>query len=245
MSDEALTELDPERLPKHLAIIMDGNGRWAKKNGVSRVRGHEAGAKSVRAITELCRELDGIETLSLYAFSTENWQRSKAEIAALFTLLSKYIKLEIENLHAENIRVKFMGRNDGLPKTLLSEMQASEEKTKDNTAMTLNLAVNYGSRGEILDACKAIVEDVESGVLPKEAIDEQAISDRLYLPETQDLDLLIRTSGEMRLSNFMLWQLSYAEIVVTDTYWPDFKKPELMDALHDYQSRKRNFGART
>jgi undecaprenyl diphosphate synthase len=243
VSDVDLTELDPERLPKHLAIIMDGNGRWAKANGLNRVRGHEAGAKSVRSVTEMCRELNGINTLSLYAFS--NWRRSNAEVSALFALLSKYIKLEIENLHAENIRIKFMGRTEGLAKTLLAEMRASEEKTKDNTAMTLNLAVNYGSRSEILDACKSIVHDVERGILAKDDIDEQAISDRLYLPETQDLDLLIRTSGEMRLSNFMLWQLSYAEIVVTDTYWPDFHKPQLMDALREYQSRKRNFGART
>ena len=245
MSDAIVTELDPERLPRHVAIIMDGNGRWAKENGLSRIRGHEAGAKSVRAVTEVCRELGGIETLSLYAFSTENWRRSKTEVAALFALLSKYINLEIDNLHEENIRVKFMGRADGLAKQLVNEMHASEEKTKDNTAMTLNLAINYGSRGEILDACTSIVEDVQSGVLTKDAIDEQAISDRLYLPETQELDLLIRTSGEMRLSNFMLWQLSYAEIVVTDTYWPDFKKPQLMDVLREYQSRKRNFGART
>lgn len=240
-----VTELDPERLPKHVAIIMDGNGRWAKQQGLSRVRGHEAGAKSVRAITEGCRELGSIETLSLYAFSTENWQRSKTEVSALFALLSKYIKLEIDNLHNENIRVKFMGRSDGLSKTLLREMRASEERTKDNTAMTLNLAVNYGSRTEILDACKSMMADVKSGVLSEEALDEQALSDRLYLPETQELDLLIRTSGEMRLSNFMLWQLSYAEIVVTDTYWPDFNTPQLMDALREYQSRKRNFGARS
>ena len=138
-----------------------------------------------------------------------------------------------------------MGRTDGLAQKLVNEMRASEERTKDNTAMTLNLAVNYGSRGEILDACKSIVDDVDSGVLAKDDIDEQSISDRLYLPETKELDLLIRTSGEMRLSNFMLWQLSYAEIVVTDTYWPEFHKPQLMDALREYQSRKRNFGART
>lgn len=245
MSDELVTELDMDRLPKHVAIIMDGNGRWAKQNGLNRVRGHEAGARSVRSVTELCRELGGIETLSLYAFSTENWRRSKAEVSALFALLSKYIKLEIENLHAEDIRIKFMGRTEGLAKSLLNEMRESEVKTQHNQAMTLNLAVNYGSRSEIVDACKAIVSDVEQGVLNKEDIDEQSISDRLYLPETQELDLLIRTSGELRLSNFMLWQLSYSEIVVTDTYWPDFHKPELLDALREYQSRKRNFGART
>lgn len=245
MSEVNVTELDPDRLPEHVAIIMDGNGRWAKQNGLNRVCGHEAGAKSVRSVTELCRELGAIKTLSLYAFSTENWRRSNAEVSALFALLSKYIKLEIDTLHNENIRIKFMGRTDGLAKALLAEMRDSEEKTKHNTAMTLNLAVNYGSRSEIVDACKAIVDDVEQGVLAKDDIDEHSISNRLYLPETKELDLLIRTGGELRLSNFMLWQLSYSEIVVTDTYWPDFHKPQLMEALREYQSRKRNFGART
>jgi undecaprenyl diphosphate synthase len=237
-------ELDPKKMPRHIAIIMDGNGRWAKKNGVTRVQGHEAGAKSVRAITEVCRETKGIKSLTLYAFSTENWRRSKTEVSALFRLLSKYIKLEIDNLHAEDIRVEIMGRKEGLSKRLLDEMAASVDKTKNNKSMILNLAVNYGSRAELVDACKSIATEVNSGKRSINSIDEGTIGDHLYLPELQEVDLLIRTSGEMRLSNFMLWQLSYAELVVTKTLWPDFRKRHLFNAIREYQSRNRNFGGR-
>ncbi|MFP6596127.1 MAG: isoprenyl transferase [Candidatus Hydrogenedentota bacterium] len=238
------TDLDMKRLPGHVAIIMDGNGRWAKKNGVTRLHGHDKGAQSVRKITEVCREMGGIESLTLYAFSTENWRRSEREVKALFRLLSKYIKLEVENLHKENIRVRFMGRKDGLSTKLLEEMSDSEEKTRDNTAMILNLAVNYGSRGEIVDACKSIAADVLAGRLSESEIDEDLFADHLYVPEVQDVDLLVRTGGEMRLSNFMLWQLSYSEIVVTDTLWPEFHKEQMLEALREYQSRTRNFGGR-
>lgn len=237
-------ELDPKKIPRHIAVIMDGNGRWAKKNGVTRIRGHEAGAKSVRTITEACRETKGVKSLTLYAFSTENWRRSKTEVSALFRLLSKYIKLEVENLHAEDIRVEFMGRKEGLSKRLLDEMAASVDKTKNNKSMILNLAVNYGSRAELVDACKSIASEVKSGKRSIKSIDEDTIGDHLYLPELQEVDLLIRTSGEMRLSNFMLWQLSYAELVVTQTLWPDFRKRHLFHAIREYQSRNRNFGGR-
>lgn len=236
--------LDPKRLPRHLAIVMDGNGRWAKKQGISRLKGHEAGAKAVRAVIEGCRELGGIQTLTLYAFSTENWRRSKAEVSGLFRLLSKYIALELDNLHAEGIRVEYVGRREGLPGKVLDEMDASRERTKNNRAMQVNFAINYGARAELVDACKSIADDAKVGKFRLDAIDESLIAARLYDPLSADLDLLIRTGGQMRLSNFMLWQASYAELVVTPTLWPDFRKRHLYDAILEFQSRDRNFGAR-
>ncbi|MDP7639978.1 MAG: polyprenyl diphosphate synthase [Candidatus Hydrogenedentes bacterium] len=238
------SELDMQRLPRHVAIIMDGNGRWAKKRGLSHIRGHEAGATSVRVIVEACRELDAIESLSLYAFSTENWRRSKNEVNALFRLLNKHINLEIDNLHKEGIRVVFTGRKKGLSKKVMSDMEASMEKTRANKAMILNIAVNYGARAELVDACRAIAEDARNGGIRPKDIDEDTIARRLYLPELHDVDLLIRTSGELRLSNFMLWQISYAEIVATRIFWPDFRKRHLHQAFLEYQSRDRRFGGR-
>jgi len=223
---------------------MDGNGRWAKKQGVSRVKGHEAGAASVRAVTEACRELGGIDSLTLYAFSTENWRRSKTEVSALFRLLSKYIKSEIENLHTENIRVNVIGRKKELPAKLQAEIAESEAYTQNNTAMDFNIAVNYGARAELVDAMRDLAEDVKLGIVNPEKIDEEDISNRLYYPPSHDLDLLIRTSGEMRVSNFMLWQLCYSEIVVTNTLWPDFRKRHLYQAIVDFQNRNRKFGGR-
>ncbi len=240
----ALPELDRTRLPRHVGIIMDGNGRWAERRGVSRAAGHEAGAKSVRTVVEACRELGGIEVLSLYAFSTENWRRSKLEVNALFRLLSKYIALEVPRLHEQNIRLTVMGRIEGLPATSAAELRESMAFTANNTAMTLNLGINYGARAEIADAARAIAEKVADGRLRADQVDEECIARHLYRPELPDLDLLIRTSGELRLSNFMLWQVSYAELVVTDTLWPDFGKPELFDALREYQGRTRRFGGR-
>ncbi|MEX2015589.1 MAG: polyprenyl diphosphate synthase [Candidatus Hydrogenedentales bacterium] len=237
-------QLDPNRLPRHVAIIMDGNGRWAKRRGVTRAQGHEAGANSVRAAIEACRELQRIEILSLYAFSTENWRRTKTEVNTLFRLLSKHIRLEIENLHKENIRVMFTGRRNGLAAKVLADMESSESMTAGNGAMTLNVAINYGGRTELVDVCRRIAADTLAGKLAPESIDEDTIAERLYLPEGRDVDLLIRTSGEWRLSNFMLWQMSYSEIYVTETLWPDFRKPHLYDALADYQQRERRFGGR-
>lgn len=237
--------LDLKRLPEHVAIIMDGNGRWAKKQGVSRVRGHEAGAKSVRAVTEACRELHGIRSLTLYAFSTENWNRSKTEVAALFRLLSKYITLELDNLHREDIRVVITGKREGLPAKVARDIDHAIEKTRNNESMILNLAVNYGSRAELTDACKALAAEVRDGKLNPGDITEDRIGEHLYLPEARDVDLLIRTSGESRVSNFMLWQISYAEIVVTSALWPDFRKRHLHKAIAEYQSRKRRFGGRS
>jgi undecaprenyl diphosphate synthase len=223
---------------------MDGNGRWAEREGVSRASGHEAGAKSVRAIIEACRELEHIEALSLYAFSTENWRRSKLEVNALFRLLSKYIKIELEALHKENIRISIMGRIEGLPARAQADLQHCIERTKNNTAMVVNVALNYGGRAEIADAAKRIAKDAIAGKLKPEAIDEKTFSNYLYVPQLPDPDMLIRTSGELRLSNFMLWQLSYAEIVVIPTLWPDFRKQHLHSAICEYQARQRRFGGR-
>lgn len=236
--------LDSKRLPRHVAVIMDGNGRWAKKHGLTRLRGHEAGAKAVRAIIEACRELGKIESLTLYAFSTENWRRSKIEVSGLFRLLSRYIRIELENLHAEDIRVEFSGRAEGLSKKVRQEMDECCELTKDNKSMLVNFAVNYGSRAELVDACTEIAREVKSGKLALSAIDEECISQHLYEATSSDLDLLIRTGGEMRLSNFMLWQASYSEFVVTKTLWPDFRKRHLYQAFLEYQERRRNFGGR-
>ena len=239
------TELrvDMNQLPRHIAVIMDGNGRWAKRHGITRIAGHEAGARSVRAITESCREL-GIEALSLYAFSTENWRRSKREVDALFRLLGKYIRLELESLHEQDIRIVFMGRLDGLSSRVRKDIDNSMAHTARNKSMTLNVAINYGARAEIADAAKAIAANVRDGKLAPDDVDEACFARHLYIPDLPDPDLLIRTSGEMRLSNFMLWQLSYAEIVVTKTLWPDFRKRHLLKAIAEFQSRNRRFGGR-
>ncbi len=239
-----LQALDTKRLPRHVAVIMDGNGRWAEREGVSRAAGHEAGAKSVRAIVEACRELERIEVLSLYAFSTENWRRSKLEVGALFRLLSKYVKIELENIHKENIRISIMGRMDGLPANAVRDLRHCIELTRNNTAMVLNVAINYGSRAEIADAARHIAEDAIAGKLRPDTIDEACVAKYLYAPQLPDPDLLIRTSGELRLSNFMLWQMSYTEIVVMPTLWPDFRKRHLHEAICEYQRRQRRFGGR-
>jgi undecaprenyl diphosphate synthase len=230
-------------LPQHIAIIMDGNGRWAQKHGVSRAEGHEAGAKSVRAAIEGCREM-GIRVLTLYAFSTENWRRSRFEVNALFRLLSKYVKQELEAIHKEDIRVLIMGRMDGLPKKTVADLQHSMERTANNKSMILNVAINYGGRSEIADAVRAIAHDVQRGAVKLDEVDEQCVANHLYRPELPDPDLLIRTSGEMRISNFMLWQLSYTEIVMLKTLWPDFRKSHLRKAIEEYQQRQRRFGGR-
>ena len=239
-----LPQIDMDRLPRHIAIIMDGNGRWAERRGVSRAKGHEAGAKSVRAVVEACRELGRIEVLSLYAFSTENWRRSKVEVGALFRLLSKYVKLELQNIHKENIRVSVMGRREGLPQRALDDLDHAMELTKHNKAMVLNVAINYGSRAEIADAARRIAGEAAAGRLDPSTVDEACVARYLYAPELPDPDLLIRTSGEMRLSNFMLWQLSYTEVVVTQTLWPDFCRRDLYEAIREYQLRQRRFGGR-
>lgn len=236
--------IDPVRLPRHIAVIMDGNGRWAEQRGKAHVEGHEAGAASVRAIIEGCREI-GVPALTLYAFSTENWRRSKFEVDALFRLMSKYIHKELNEIHKNNIRIGFIGRMEGLPAKAQKDLQHCIDTTRENTAMTCMVALNYGGRAEVADAAKAIAAEAKAGRINPASIDEEVFARYLYQPDFSEVDLLIRTSGEMRLSNFMLWQLSYAEIVVDQTLWPDFRKPHLVEAIIDYQRRSRRFGGRT
>ena len=235
--------IDPARLPNHIAIIMDGNGRWAERQGLSRGEGHEAGARGVRLAIEGCREM-GIRCLTLYAFSTENWRRSKTEVNVLFRLMSKYIRKEVAEIHKNNIRVRLLGEMDRLPARAAADLRYCLDLTAGNTAMDVCVALNYGARTEIARAARLLAEDVADGRLRPEQVDEAAIAARLYAPDHSEVDLLVRTSGELRLSNFLLWQLSYAEIVVTPTLWPDFDKQCLCDAIVEYQLRGRRFGGR-
>ena len=235
--------LDPGRMPRHIAVIMDGNGRWAERRGLSRAEGHEAGARGVRQAIEGCREM-GVRCLTLYAFSTENWRRSKVEVNALFRLMSKYIRKEVAEIHKNNIRVLLLGEMDRLPARAAADLRYCLELTANNTAMDVCVALNYGARTEIARAARLLCEDAAAGRIRPEQVDEAAVAGRLYAPDHAEVDLLIRTSGELRLSNFLLWQLSYAEIVVTPTLWPDFDKQCLCDAIVEYQRRARRFGGR-
>ncbi len=235
--------IDMDRLPRHIAVIMDGNGRWAEQHGKRHVEGHEAGARSVREIIEGCREL-GIEVLTLYAFSTENWKRSKIEVEALFRLMSKYIYREIEEIDKNGIRVGHLGRFAGLPAKAQKDLQYCLDRTRNNTAMQCNVALNYGGRAELVDAAQRLAADARDGRITPEEIDEAAFARYLYRPDCAEVDLLIRSSGEMRISNFLLWQLAYSEIVVDDVFWPDFRKQHLCEAIVAYQNRDRRFGGR-
>jgi undecaprenyl diphosphate synthase len=225
------------RLPRHVAIIMDGNGRWAEKRSLPRAAGHEAGARAVRTVVETCRE-KGIGWLTLYAFSQENWARPQAEVSALMALLVKFLKDEKARMEKHDIRLRAIGRLERLPEASRIELGRVCNETAGHSSMNLTLALSYGGRDEILDACRALVKD---GV-PADGIDAAALSSRLYCPEMPDPDLLVRTSGEMRVSNFLLWQIAYSEIYVTDTLWPDFDKPEIEKALASYAGRQRRFG---
>lgn len=235
--------VDPARLPRHIAIIMDGNGRWAEQHGKRHVQGHEAGARSVRVAIEACREL-GVPMLTLFAFSTENWRRSKREVEALFRLMSKYIHREIDEIDRNNIRVGFMGRWEGLPTRATQDLKYCLERTAKNTALQVNVALNYGGRAEIVDAARRFAQDAVQGAVEPSALDEARFAQYLYVPEAAEVDLLIRTSGEFRVSNFMLWQISYAEIVVLPVLWPDFQKSHLSEAILAFQNRQRRFGGR-
>jgi len=236
-----VTTPDATKIPRHVAIIMDGNGRWAKQRGLPRLEGHRAGAESVRAIVRACGEL-GIGYLTLYAFSSENWRRPKAEVTALMHLLEFYLQREVADLDKNNVRLAAIGRIHELPESAQRQLQKGIETLKKNTGLTLVLALSYGGRAEIVDAVRSIARDVKAGVLDVANINEDVISQRLYTRDIPDPDLLIRTSGEMRVSNFLLWQISYAEIHVTETLWPDFRKPQLLAALDDYSKRQRRFG---
>jgi undecaprenyl diphosphate synthase len=234
---------DPH-LPRHVAIIMDGNGRWATRRGLSRIQGHRRGKDSVRAIVEKAREL-GIEYLTLYAFSSENWQRPAREVGALMQLLRRYLRSEVAKMMRYGIRLRAIGNLRKLPSAVLSEMREVERKTARNDRMTVLLAVSYGSREEITRAARALARRVRDGALAAEDLDEEVFASALGTAGIPDPDLLIRTSGEMRLSNFLLWQLAYTEIYVTDTLWPDFREPEFLLALEDYKRRQRRFGRTT
>ncbi|WP_047548117.1 isoprenyl transferase [Psychroserpens sp. Hel_I_66] len=238
---ELKDQIISEKLPHHIAIIMDGNGRWAKQQGLLRVIGHENGTKSVRDVVEASAEI-GIKNLTLYAFSTENWKRPKLEVQTLMKLLVKSLKKEIKTLQDNNIRLYAIGNLNDLPKKAHQELLEVIDKTKNNTHMTLTLALSYGSREEIVNVIKELTEKVKNNIISVENIDESIINKHLYTQNLPDVDLLIRTSGEQRISNFLLWQIAYAELYFTDILWPDFKKKDLYEALINYQNRERRFG---
>ncbi len=235
------TKIDLENLPKHLAIIMDGNGRWAKQKGFLRTFGHENGTKSVKVTIEECARL-GIENLTLYAFSTENWNRPKLEVDTLMNLLINSLKKELKTLQDNNIKLNFIGDLLKMPKTAQKELLDVIHKTEKNTRMTLTLALSYSSRDEIINAVKIISDKVKNNIISIDAIDESIINEHLYTHNLPDVDLLIRTSGEHRISNFLLWQIAYAELYFTDVLWPDFKEEHLYEAIISYQKRERRFG---
>ena len=235
-----LETINKDNLPKHLAIIMDGNGRWAKQQGLLRAFGHEKGTKSVRITVETCAKL-GIENLTLYAFSTENWNRPKLEVDTLMKLLVNSLQKELATLEKNNIRLNCIGNIELLPTKAKNELLSVIEKTKNNTRMTLTLALSYGSREELLNVVKIISEKVNN-IISTDTIDESIINEHLYTHNLPDVDLVIRTSGEHRISNFLLWQIAYAEFYFTDILWPDFKEDDLYTAIISYQKRERRFG---
>lgn len=239
MNKESLIDLD--KLPLHLAIIMDGNGRWAKQKGFLRTIGHENGTKSVKIIVEECARI-GIKNLTLYAFSTENWNRPKIEVDTLMKLLISSLKKELDSLIKNNIRLNAIGNLSSLPKTVQKELNEVIEKTNNNNRMTLTLALSYGAREELIQVVKKISNKVKNNIISDDAIDESIINKHLYTHNLPDVDLMIRTSGEHRVSNFLLWQIAYAEFYFTDVLWPDFSKEDLHNAILSYQKRERRFG---
>ncbi len=235
---------DKDNLPRHIAIIMDGNGRWAKSKNLPRFRGHLEGVKRIEEISSAANDL-GIEVLTIFAFSTENWHRPKKEVSMLINMLSTVLTKRLDGLVEGNIRLRFMGKREGIPSAVLKTVDRAIEKTKRNSGLILNLAFNYGARQEIVDALKHIVTEVQKGRLAVADLDESWISRTLYTFDLPDPDLLIRTSGEQRISNFLLWQLSYSELYFTNVFWPDFTKKELEKALREFQKRERRFGSLT
>ncbi len=227
--------LDPARIPRHVAIIMDGNGRWAKKRRMPRLAGHRAGVESVREMVKACSSL-GVKVLTLYSFSIENWSRPRAEVSELMKLLSRALKREALELGKNNVRLGAFGRLEGLPQSVQDDLKESIEKLKDNTGLHLNLALNYGGRQEIVDAVNRLLSE---GI---EKTDEEGLARALSTAGIPDPDLVIRTSGEMRVSNFLLWQIAYSELYVTPVFWPDFRKPQLVEAIREFQRRERRFG---
>ena len=240
-SSPIYTDLDPSKLPSHVAIIMDGNGRWAKKRFLSRIKGHEKGSETVRTIVRSCREI-GIPYLTLYAFSTENWQRPQSEIVALMALLKKFLESEQKEMLENNIRLNAIGQIERLPEDVQQALHKVMMLTKKSEGMVLTLALSYGGRTEIIKMVKEIAIKTKDGIIDANSITSELISEHLYTKEIPDPDLLIRTSGEMRISNFLLWQIAYTEIYVTDSLWPDFSADEFVRILKDYQRRERRFG---
>jgi undecaprenyl diphosphate synthase len=238
---DLLQEIDNTKIPNHLAIIMDGNGRWAKKQGLLRAFGHESGTKSVKKIIQACAEI-GVNYLTLYAFSTENWNRPKLEVETLMRVLINSLKKEVDTLQKNNIKLNAIGNLNLLPKNAQKQLLEVINLTKDNTLMTLTLALSYGSREELTNAVRIISEKVKNNIISIDTIDDSIINQHLYTHNLPDVDLLIRTSGEHRISNFLLWQIAYAELYFTDVLWPDFKENDLHEAILSYQKRERRFG---
>ena len=234
-------QLSPEEIPRHVAIIMDGNGRWAQDRGLSRVEGHREGLESVRAVVRAAHEL-GVEVLTLYAFSLENWNRPKLEVDELMRLLEHYMEQELDEVDRNGIRVRSIGRRDMLPPSVKAKISEAEERTRDNREMQLIFAVSYSGRAEIVDAARRLLRDAEQGNVTPERIDEKSFAAYLYEPGIPDPDLLIRTGGEARVSNFLLWQIAYTELYISNVRWPDFRKKPLVEALVDYQGRERRYG---
>lgn len=238
---EIPTDLLRERMPRHVAVIMDGNGRWAKRRAMPRIMGHRKGVDVLKDLLRCCRDW-GIEALTAYAFSTENWGRPTEEVEFLMTLFERVLRKELREMMKENVQIRFVGNLEMLPNSLREEIDRAVEETRVNTGIQFTIATNYGGRQEILQACRSIAAAVKDGTLALEDIDESVFERHLYTSGICDPDLLIRTSGEMRISNFLLWQMAYAEIYVTDTMWPDFDRTQFHTALRDYQSRERRFG---
>lgn len=241
LDEKLLSTIDWSRLPRHVAIIMDGNGRWAAQRGQPRIAGHRAGVEAVRAAVDTGARL-GLGALTLYAFSTENWKRPRYEVDALMRMLRKYLRIELDEIHKQNIRFQTIGRIEALAPRVRDEIAKASERTASNTGMVLSVALNYGGRAEIVDACRAAVRKLQDAGKSVDELDEANIEHELYTRNLPELDLLVRTSGELRISNFLLWQIAYAEIYVTDTLWPDFRRVHLLQAILDYQQRSRRFG---
>jgi len=237
---ELAKELDPARIPKHVAVIMDGNGRWAKERNLPRVAGHRAGIEAVQNVVEASARL-GLEVLTLYAFSVENWKRPRSEVRTLMNLLKDYVRRELDNIHKHNIRFVPIGRVDGLDASVQKELRRATEQTRENGGMILSVALNYGGRAELVDAFNRLRKELDHNG-NSDVISEEMVAQHLYTSGIPDPDLLIRTSGEMRISNFLLWQIAYSEIYVTPTLWPDFRVRHFLKAIHEYQSRHRRYG---
>ncbi|MDI6793423.1 MAG: isoprenyl transferase [bacterium] len=239
--EQLLKSLSPEKMPRHIAIIMDGNGRWAKQKYLPRIAGHRAGMESIRRVVKLCGELN-IEALTLYAFSTENWSRPRTEVSALMSLLKEYLRREVAELKKQEVRMTFMGRLFEMAPDIRTALAEAEKETSNGQGLRLNIALNYSGRAELVDAFRCLATELIQGKIQPDSINEELISSHLYTASFPEPDLLIRTSGELRISNFLLWQIAYSEIWLTPIFWPDFNRIHLLQAIADYQKRERRFG---